>query len=510
MPHHSAKKYLVILPNNFGDVIMATPVLLGIKKENPESYIAYLVEDGFEGGLLNNPDCDTIIRFPRNAVKTEINSQNWRAGLGRLKEIVAEINGHEFTDVINLAQHTYISYLVSCLQCGRIAGQHFLAEGNQAITDDWTQYLYAVPFARRFNRMHATDIYRRIAGVRRHSGGYTLKLTESESDEARLALQSGGIEPGKTKIAFFQVGAALPSKQWPGTHFIALGQMLVAEGWSIVLSGAPYEAELAQGIAEAIGQNCFVAAGKMSLRESIALLDTVAACVTADTALMHAAAALKVPTFALFGPTSPQETGPYGNNNRVFCGRCPRRPCFCITCATQLCMKSILPQTVFNAIRGSTDGLKNDCDMFTTKLLPDGDYELLASAASAAAYYDEVGSALTKALFEGGETPGIADIESLKIHRDESAQFVNRCKAMENHLKEYLIAGLRDPVGRFEEEKKRLTGLSGIGAFWSALLNIRLNSIPVMDFAKAIEQSISSLEKTGAAVSLVAGSKSQS
>jgi len=45
-------------------------------------------------------------------------------------------------------------------------------------------------------------------------------------------------------------------------------------------------------------------------------------------------------------------------------------------------------------------------------------------------------------------------------------------------------------VKTFETKKGDLAGFAGIGAFWAALLNIRLNSIPVLDPVKAVRESL--------------------
>jgi len=63
------EKILVMLPNNLGDVIMATPVLEGLRSKYPECRCAYFVEEGFEVGIENNPHCDEIIKFPRKKLK---------------------------------------------------------------------------------------------------------------------------------------------------------------------------------------------------------------------------------------------------------------------------------------------------------------------------------------------------------------------------------------------------------------------------------------------------------
>ena len=54
-----------------------------------------------------------------------------------------------------------------------------------------------------------------------------------------------------------------------------------------------------------------------SLAGLIALLRRASIFIGGDTGPLHLAAALGVPTVALFGPTDPERNGPYGNCHRV-------------------------------------------------------------------------------------------------------------------------------------------------------------------------------------------------
>jgi ADP-heptose:LPS heptosyltransferase len=57
--------------------------------------------------------------------------------------------------------------------------------------------------------------------------------------------------------------------------------------------------------------------GGLPLEESLALFRRARLMVTGDTGPMHCAAALGVPVIALFGPTWPERTGPWGPGHRI-------------------------------------------------------------------------------------------------------------------------------------------------------------------------------------------------
>jgi ADP-heptose:LPS heptosyltransferase len=77
------------------------------------------------------------------------------------------------------------------------------------------------------------------------------------------------------------------------------------------------------------------------------------AMVTNDTGPMHVAAALGKPVVALFGPTDPRRTGPYGQIDQVLRVSLPCAPCLKAGCHFEKpleCLKAITPASVQEAV----------------------------------------------------------------------------------------------------------------------------------------------------------------
>ena len=73
-----------------------------------------------------------------------------------------------------------------------------------------------------------------------------------------------------------------------------------------------------------------------------ALHEKINFLVSPDTGPMHVAAALGRPVIALFGPTAPWRTGPFGNGHQVVQTQIDCSPCFKRECPTDFrCMESI-------------------------------------------------------------------------------------------------------------------------------------------------------------------------
>ncbi len=479
---------VIILPNNLGDVIMALPVLEAIKKNRADCHISFFVEEGFEGGLLHFPHCDRIVRFPRKTIRRLSGEPHWDRGIAGLASCIDELRADGCEEVINLSQHPYPSYISTILNSTGTAGRRFLREGVHAITDPWSQYLYAIPFARRCNMLHATDVYCRIAGTTSGKEAF-ITITGREARDAAEYLKEKGLTPGN--LAVFQPGAAWPSKRWPVERFIELGRMCARDGFRIVLTGAAAERDTVNVIASALGPCGCATAGELSFRGTMALLPHVRFVVSGDTALMHAAAALGKKVFALFGPTSPVETGPYGSGHTVFAGRCQRRPCFSPICADSVCMRSITAETVYCRIRGKVP-VSSSCDVFST-VFSGSVFCLDPVSASRDIFFDRHDAWVARRAFDRGftshEPPQPRD-------EDRSRAFAQRCETLERTLVMYQRNRDAGLLRDFERLRAETVHEEGIGAFWAALLNIRLNSVPLLDPMEGILGSIAACRLT--------------
>ena len=92
-------------------------------------------------------------------------------------------------------------------------------------------------------------------------------------------------------------------------------------------------------------------AGKTDIKELISLIRKALFMVTNDSGPMHIAAACGVPVVALFGPTNPARTGPYGRGHSIIRGDCACAPCYKKQCKDIRCMDSISVDEVYEKIK---------------------------------------------------------------------------------------------------------------------------------------------------------------
>ena len=90
------------------------------------------------------------------------------------------------------------------------------------------------------------------------------------------------------------------------------------------------------------------------MRETGAVLRRCELFVTNDTGPLHLAAALDVPTVAIFGPTDDRKWRPWHERSRVVrSAACDRAPCYWLSsmpdCPDVRCLAKLAPETVIAA-----------------------------------------------------------------------------------------------------------------------------------------------------------------
>jgi lipopolysaccharide heptosyltransferase II len=173
---------------------------------------------------------------------------------------------------------------------------------------------------------------------------------------ARRVRQTWALESERTRWIVLLPGGRWDNKRWPLRNFVEL-----AKRWGdipqskLVVLGSKAERPLGEAIAAAAPARCLNLAGSTSLDEMIEWIRLSRLTISNDTGPMHVAAALRRPVIALFGPTSPWNTGPYRQlENVIQAAGLPCVPCLKSQCAYReplACLHGIKPDIVFEKAR---------------------------------------------------------------------------------------------------------------------------------------------------------------
>lgn len=306
-------RILIIKPSSLGDVVHALPTVNLIRRKFAAAHISWLVNAELFPLLQNCPVINDRIEFRRR------DSGSWWPLLRQLRrenfDIVVDLQGLLRSGLFTLA--TGASQRIG-LSDAREGARLFY---NEIVT---------VP------RIHAVDRYLLAA---KHLGC-------DGPVEFPLGLASE-IKNQKSEIAI-NPSARWDTKLWGDDKFAELIRQLPAD--RVVLTGSANEAPRIEKIAQG-RQNL---AGKTSLLELADLYRQCAVLITNDSGPMHLAAAVGTPVVAIFGPTEPALTGPYGDRHVVLRAGIPCSPCLkdrCFHTPGMECMDKVTVEQVLAAVK---------------------------------------------------------------------------------------------------------------------------------------------------------------
>jgi heptosyltransferase-2 len=324
----------VRMPNWLGDTVMALPALAALRAARPE---ARIIAIGRWAQILSGQEvADILLPYP-TAVRERL------AFARNIRE--------EPPDLALLLVNSMES-AVAAWQWGARRRIGFDTDLRRIFLTD----VIDLPSPRR----HQVDEYGFLLGA----SGIALeddaqpvwRLRSVVDREMDTLLGSAGVRPGQ-RVVGLHLGAAFgPSKRWPSKSFGHLAALLDRNSLCPLLLGPSESKELAAAIVE--GAVCPVPSLVGRDRPALlpGLLARLSCLVSGDTGVAHLAAALRVPTVTLFGPTDPRLTAPRATTARVLCRHVPCAPCFLTECPIDhICMTGIDPEEVLSEVRSAVD-----------------------------------------------------------------------------------------------------------------------------------------------------------
>ena len=298
LPSSNIKNIFILRNNDLGDVLVCTPLLYALKKSFPDSYLNIGVGDWAKSLLENNPSINEILpcnapwhnkqncRFPANSSVTFLQGLLYCLFHKETKYIAKKRFSHGI-DILGSRQGSWLM-LRSGIQ--NRFGVHGYAGGDNLChrSIHFNENQHVALSSLEFLKLFQIDLEVEPRPI--------IYLTKKETVQA---VQRWGIdEVSKLKIVIAP-GGGFKEKCWGDENYTQLSRSLLNDpNIRISIIGSD---EDKSRVKSEFSKNLINFCGKLSLRESAALVSEADFVITNSSVCMHLAGAFKIPSITLLG-----------------------------------------------------------------------------------------------------------------------------------------------------------------------------------------------------------------
>ena len=327
-------RILIINVNWLGDVLFSTPAIRAIRKKYPQAFIACLVPPRCSGLLKNNPYLNEVIeaedRIPFYSFWRHI-------------QVISMLKKRHFDTAILF--HRSKTKALWALAAGIPERAGYAGLGREGFL--------TLSYPNPDGALHRTDYFLNLLhklGIPedgREPDFYPKK--EAEHELVKL-LETHGLKAGEP-YAVVHAGGNWLLKRWPAGYFMKWAELFLERyPWKIILCGTGSEKAVADEISAHFKNGRVISfCGKTSLDALALLLKNSQMLLTNDSGPIHLAATQGARIVGLFGPTSPELTGPISRGKTLILKKdvgC-EIPCYYRSCDLRVCMDWLKPEEVF-------------------------------------------------------------------------------------------------------------------------------------------------------------------
>ncbi len=328
-------KILVIRVDGIGDLLNSTPAISLLRENYASAELTVLARPLNASVLIGNPDVDWVLVFDRNGKHRSISAR---------LQFYRELRRERFQLVVAM-QTAMWSHLVAFLSGAPYRLGRYQKRFRSFLTHAWRG---------RYRKGETHEVDRNLELVRLICKGegrrqLVYHLLPDEIATAKGQRTSWGIEDDGFLIGIHPGGSSF-DKRWPEKRYAELVDRLVQQyNATILLLHGPEEAGLTRNIQQAMQSDAIIHA-PATIRELGAMLSCCDLVVCNDSGPMHLAAALDVPTVAIFGPTDHVAWHPLSENATIVRRDMPCWPCSAHKCKIGWeCTKKLPVEPVWDA-----------------------------------------------------------------------------------------------------------------------------------------------------------------
>lgn len=293
-------RILITRLSAIGDCILTMPLAVALRDAFPQSFIAWAVE-GVAGTVVErHAAIDLAIRLPRRFARSP-------GALLRLRQRLRSLRFDLAIDPQSLTKSSLVAWLSGAkrrIGFSRPVGRELAPWLNTELVES--------------RGRHVVDRYVELLnplGKAARAVRFDFPRDEPLEAKIRTTLQSLGLH---RPFAVLNPGAGWESKRWPAERFAEVARQIDSR-WgmaSLAVWAGPQERAWADQIA-GLAAGAAVVAPSTTLLELAAVLRQAVLFVGSDTGPLHLAAAVGTPCVGIYGPTRPEDCGPYGPGHQT-------------------------------------------------------------------------------------------------------------------------------------------------------------------------------------------------
>lgn len=306
-----------------GDAVLTLPLLQALHRACPDDALCFIVRKGLKPLFEHHPALAEVLEFDKRGAQKSLH------GMMRFGRTLADRK-----IAIWISAHTSLR---SAIMARLSHAPMRIGYAPEAFFPGGYAWAYTETVKRRFGQV---DEIERLLGlleplgiVNQGDAWPEIVVADAARHEARERWASFGGRP----VLGMHPGSVWPTKRWPLEYFARIGALAVRGGCHVLLFGGPGEetgmcARLEHAIRITLPEEAhgFVhnAGGTLTLPQLAAEIALLDAYLTNDSGPMHLAWTQRVPTVAMFGPTTPHlGFAPRGPEATVLEMALPCRPC---------------------------------------------------------------------------------------------------------------------------------------------------------------------------------------
>lgn len=346
-------KILIVKLSAIGDVIHTLPALTALRRHYPNAQIDWLVESAAADLVQDHAALNRVLIWRRWEFVRLLKTGRISSAVGLFLRLLLQLRDTRYDLILDFQALLKSSLWISLARGRRKVGFGPGMEHSEKSHLFLNERIPAVSM-----EIHALDrglVLLKALGLPDRPVRYDLPVAVEDEKAAHHLLTSKGLRPEEPFVAI-NPAAKWPTKLWAPERFRELAERLLKENFRVVFTGSREDQALMDDIAGGFGASVVRMDGQTTLRVLAAIYRSANVVVSTDTGPMHLAAAVGTPVVALFGPTAPWRTGPYGQGHRVLRAGVSCSPCFSRSCKAKgvepmACMNGITVEQAMDGVR---------------------------------------------------------------------------------------------------------------------------------------------------------------